>query len=176
MSSVLHPDDDRAAPTPEPRGVPWGSVAFLLVLLVFRFFVLERFVVEGSSMAATFEGGEHVLVNKVAYRVGDPVHGDVVVASANAVDVIKRVVAVGGETVEVRGCVVLVDGRVTLPAASGGCGPSTNPVAVPIGHVYLLGDNRDESLDSREFGPVPVSAVVGRVDVVAWPPSSWALP
>lgn len=156
--------------------MPWGSVAFLLALLVLRFFVLERFVVEGSSMSATFEGGEHVLVNKVAYRVGDPARGDVVVASANSVDVIKRVVAVGGETVEVRGCVVLVDDRAVLPTASGGCGPSTGPVEVPAGHVYLLGDNRDESLDSREFGPVPVSDVVGRVDVVAWPPSSWALP
>jgi signal peptidase I len=153
-----------------------GLVLFLLVMLALRFFVVERFVVEGSSMYETFHGGEHVLVNKVAYRIGAPARGDVVVASAGQVDVIKRVVAVGGETVEVRGCLVLVDGRTLPKVASDGCGPGTGPTAVPAGHVYLLGDNRGESLDSRGFGPVAVADVVGRVDVVVWPPSSWSLP
>lgn len=133
-------------------------------------------------MRPTLDGGERVLVNRFAYRIGDPGSGDLVVASVVGddgvrLDVIKRVVGLPGETVEVRGCRVLVDDRFVegfgqrLP-----CGPSARALRVPEGHVFLLGDNRGGSYDSRFFGTVPLEDVVGRVDVVLWPPPSWSLP
>lgn len=133
-------------------------------------------------MRPTLDGGERVLVNRFAYRLGGPVAGDLVVASVVGdggarFDVIKRVVGLPGETVEVRGCRVLVDERFVegflQPAP---CGPSAPAVRVPEDHVYLLGDNRGGSYDSRFFGTVPLDDLVGRVDVVLWPPPAWAFP
>lgn len=165
----------------------WSSAVLLALLVVtlVRALVVQQFVVTGPSMQTTFAGGERVAVNRLAYRFGEPVHGDVVVADVPGVVVIKRVVAVGGQSVAVSGCQVLVDGEVLregyLPAPgrgsdAAGCGPSVGELRVPSGHVFLLGDNRGVSSDSRMFGTVPVSSLVGRVDAVLWPPSAWSMP
>lgn len=166
------------------RWAEWPAtfVLAVLVTLFVRDVLVEQFVVEGSSMRPTFDGGEHVLVNRFAYRLGGPARGDLVVASVvgqdgGRLDVIKRVVGSPGETVEVSGCRVRVDGRfVARLEGSAPCGPSIAPLRVPAGHVFLLGDNRGNSYDSRFFGPVPLADVVGRVDVVLWPPRDWSLP
>lgn len=161
---------------------PLTIVLALLVALLVRGFLVQQFVVEGSSMVPTFAGGERVLVNRFVYRFTEPDRGDVVVASlerlGSSVEVVKRVVGLPGEMLEVRGCDVLVDDEVVFSVLEREipCGPVAAPLLVPEGHVYLLGDNRGNSLDSRAFGPVPLTGVVGRVDVVLWPPSAWSRP
>ena len=178
--------DESSVPGPSRRGrwFDWPLTLLLAVLvtLFVRDVLFQQFVVHGSSMQPTLSGGERVLVTRFAYRLGPPGTGDVVVASIRGedgerFDVIKRVVGVPGETVEVRDCSVLVDGvpRAEL-AQPAPCGDSALPVRVPEGHVYLLGDNRDGSYDSRMFGPVPLDDVVGRVDAVLWPPPAWSRP
>jgi signal peptidase I len=159
------------------------AVALLVAFLV-RTFVLQQFRVEGSSMYSTLEDGDRVFVNKLSYRLGDPSRGDVVVlhevSGASDDDLIKRVIAVAGETVEMSDCRVNVDGRaLTEPYLDSDvvtldrCGENFEPVLVPDGHVWVMGDNRGASDDSRRLGPIDEDELVGRAFVVFWPTSNW---
>ena len=156
----------------------------LLVAFVVRTFVLAHFVVDGTSMATTLHDGDRVFVNKLSYRLHDPNRGDVVVlhqiTGASERDLIKRVIALPGETIEVRSCQVLIDGRVLeepyldqAVVTPGNCGGETAPVTVPEDHVFVMGDNRGGSQDSRALGPIDEDDLVGRAFVVFWPRSSW---
>lgn len=182
------------APTPEKSGLSSGTRAFLdwvvvvvvalLVAFLVRTFVLAHFVVEGSSMHSTLETGDRVFVNKLSYRMHDPNRGDVVVlhevTGASERDLIKRVIALPGETIEMSNCEVKVDGRtlhepyldpevVTVED----CGLDFPPVLVPENHVFVMGDNRAGSQDSRAIGPIDENDLVGRAFVVFWPASHW---
>ncbi len=156
----------------------------LLVAFVVRTFVLAHFVVDGTSMVTTLHDGDRVFVNKLSYRLHDPNRGDVVVlhelTGTSERDLIKRVIALPGETIEVRNCEVLIDGRrldepyldpqVVTP---GNCGGDLAPTAVPDDHVFVMGDNRAGSLDSRNLGPIDEDELVGRAFVVFWPKADW---
>jgi signal peptidase I len=149
------------------------------VLLLARAFVAEPFAIPSTSMAPTLEPGEHVLADKLAYRLHAPRRGDLVVFRHPQTGevLLKRVVALGGQQVGIEDGALVVDGR--RPAE-----PFVRdkrlldsqyfgPVTVPRGSVFVLGDRRSDSIDSRRFGPVPVGDVIGRVDARIWPPSRW---
>jgi signal peptidase I len=158
----------------------------LLVAFVVRGFVLAHFVVDGQSMATTLDTGDRVFVNKLSYRLHDPNRGDVVVlhqiTGATERDLIKRVVALPGETIEMTGCIVRIttpgddtpqildepylDERDTNP---GDCGSDIAAQVVPEAHVFVMGDNRGGSQDSRNLGPIDEDDLVGRAFVVFWP-------
>ena len=156
--------------------------AFLL-----RVFVLQQFSVEGQSMLGTLHSGDRVIVNKLSYDLHDPRHGDIVVLkdikeSVEVRDLIKRVVALPGETVEYRNCGLIIDGLAVVEAyldpilvRSDHCGDSQPPVKVEAGHVFVMGDNRSASLDSRTLaiGQIPYDNLIGRAFVVVWPTSDW---
>ena len=189
------PTDGTPPPADESSKLPAGARAFfdwavvivvaLLVAFVVRTFVLAHFVVEGSSMYSTLETGDRVFVNKLSYRLHDPNRGDVVVlhqiTGASERDLIKRVIGLPGESVEVRNCTVLIDGRilnepyldpeVVTPTECGG--DYTLDGVVPDDHVFVMGDNRGGSQDSRVIGPVSEDDLVGRAFVVFWPQSNW---
>lgn len=159
-----------------------GGAAFLI-----RSFVVQRFFISGPSMLPTMHDGDQILVNKFSYRFGDPARGDVVVfdrittdgAVVQHDDLIKRVIATQGEVVEIRACVVFVDGSALDEPYLPEDGPSDlaercrmpdmEPVSVPAGDIFVMGDNRPESFDSRMFGPVDSHQVVGRAVAVIWP-------
>lgn len=156
----------------------------LAAALMIRGFVLAHFVVDGTSMASTLASGDRVFVNKLSYRIGDPQRGDVVVlhqiSGTSERDLIKRVIALGGEEIEIRSCEVRINGRIlTEPyldpsmTTSGSCGGDTTRTVVPLDHVYVLGDNRSGSQDSRAIGSVHTDDLVGRAFVVFWPRSNW---
>jgi signal peptidase I len=157
----------------------------LLVAFVVRTFVLAHFVVDGHSMDTTLHDGDRVFVNKLSYRLHDPNRGDVVVlheiTGAAERDLIKRVVALEGETIEMRNCEVRIDGEVLAepyldPAEIGTenlCGGDFGPIVVPEDHVFVMGDNRDGSQDSRAIGSIDEDDIVGRAFVVFWPTSHW---
>lgn len=176
----------------------WVMVIGVAVLIatVLRTFVVQQFYIAGPSMETTLFGNDRVLVNKLSYRFGDPSRGDVVVfdrvtGDGNTVqhdDLIKRVIGLAGEEVEIRSCDVYIDGvkieEPWLPAAmrdqdlspAERCGtPDVAVVVVGEGQVYLVGDNRPMSFDSRMFGPVDTNLIVGRAAVVIWPASDIAL-
>jgi signal peptidase I len=162
----------------------------LLVAFVVKGFVLAHFVVEGSSMFATLETGDRVFVNKLSYRLHDPNRGDVIVlhqvSGATERDLIKRVIALPGETIEMTSCIVRIsepgesapqvltepylDPAVVTPTS---CGGDFSPITIPADHVFVMGDNRAGSQDSRSLGPIDEDALVGRAFVVFWPRDNW---
>ena len=127
--------------------------AAALVLAV-RAWVAEPLRIPSDSMAPTLRPGDHVLVDKTAYRRGEPRPGELAVVRAPGSRelLLKRVVAVGGQTVG------LEDDSVFF-----------GPVRVPRGSVFVLGDNRADSVDSRSFGALGDEALVGRVATRLWP-------
>jgi signal peptidase I len=168
----------------------------LLLALVIRTFVVQAFKIPSGSMLPTLQIGDHLLVNKFIYGprleipftqislgrlpgLRAPRRGDVVVfvnPKDPSQDFIKRVVAVAGETVEMRQRHLYINGeRVDDPYATyrlGGVEKSQHfgPYVVPAGTVFAMGDNRDESSDSRFWGPVPIENIKGLAIIIYW---SW---
>jgi signal peptidase I len=156
-------------------------IAFVLVFGFVRPFVLEAFRIPSESMVPTLEVGDRVLANKFVYRLTEPERGEVVVfesvGEGDDQKLIKRVVGVAGDEVEVRNGTLLVNGEDreepylnrSLPfndSFNGSYGPSV----VPEGHVFVMGDNRANSADSRVFGPLPIENIEGEAFVRFWPP------
>ena len=173
------------------EGVPGGRFTLtvlicLLFLAFFSNFVMQPFQIPSSSMASSLRIGDRVLVNKLAYRFGsEPQRGDVVVFDGTGyfgnADYIKRVVGVGGDRVvccDQQGRLE-VNGRWVDESSFlyPGDNPSSVPfdVVVPEGTLFLLGDHRGDSSDSRDHlgspggGMIPLDAVIGRADWIIWP-------
>lgn len=146
----------------------------ILIALFINAFLAQATVVRGQSMEPTLHDNERVIVEKISYRLtGGPHRGDVVVLRLDGPRdmLIKRVVALPGETVAVQSGQVFVDGMpLTEPWAVRQGGPDYPPTVVPEGHVFVLGDNRGHSNDSRSFGPVPLANIIGHAVFVYWPP------
>jgi signal peptidase I len=146
----------------------------VLIALFVNVFVAQAMVVHGPSMQPNLHYDQRVMVEKVTYRlIHGPRRGDVVVIDVPGEDesLIKRVVALPGETVEVRGGQVFVDGQLQEePWTTRQGGPDYPPTVMPPLHVFVLGDNRGSSRDSRSFGPVSVDQIVGRAWFIYWPP------
>jgi signal peptidase I len=146
----------------------------VLIALFVNVFVAQAMVVHRPSMQPNLHYDQRVMVEKVTYRLmHGPRRGDVVVIDVPGEDepLIKRVVALPGETVEVRGGRVFVDGQLQEePWTTRQGGPDYPPTVMPPLHVFVLGDNRGSSRDSRSFGPVSVDQIVGRAWFIYWPP------
>lgn len=153
-----------------------------LILAVVLYFginaVSVRVRVDGFSMNPTLQDGEYILVNRLAYKLGSPARGDIVVFSFPMdpkQDLIKRVIGLPGETISVQGGKVMVNGMpldepyIAAPPIYDGTWE------VPEGQLFVLGDNRNESKDSHEWGLLPMQNVVGRAILIYWPPTQWQL-
>lgn len=154
----------------EGRGLlEFALILFLCVVLMFgvvRPFVAEVFRIPSESMSPTLEVGDSVLAAKFAYRVADPERGDLAVFNGPDGTTIKRVVALPGDTVAVRDGVLVVNGEPKRePYVDYNLTDSSffGPERVPAGHVFVMGDNRSNSRDSRAFGPVPEEDLTGKV-------------
>ena len=142
-----------------------AAVALLAVLLLTA---LEPLRVTSGSMSPTLVAGDQVLVDKVSIRLRPPTQGDLVVfRDPQHHDlVVKRVVALGGQNVSIEDAVLVVDGVIrTEPQVDQSRIDSTyfGPITVPRDAVFVLGDNRSESIDSRTYGAIPLDELVGRV-------------
>jgi signal peptidase I len=152
-----------------------GAIAVLLLVAI-RIFVAEPFRIPSESMAPTLEPGDQALVTKVG---GAPHRGDLVAFHAPRTGevMLKRVVAVGGDTVGLEDGVLVVNGR--RPAEPYVADPDAidsvyfGPVKVAQGSLFVLGDNRGNSDDSRDYGTVPERSVIGRATARVWPPGRW---
>jgi signal peptidase I len=136
-----------------------------------------RVVVEGPSMRPTLISGEWIVVNRAAYKVGAPRRGDVVVflppTDAQTDDLIKRVIGLPGETVETRGGNVWIDGRRLEEPYILGTTSTEGQWRLGPDELFVMGDNRGLSLDSRTFGPISMDKVVGKALFIYWPPTEW---
>lgn len=171
----------------------------LIVAVVIKTFLIQAFFIPSGSMIPTLEIDDRVMVNKLAYTFGDPEPGDIIVfdspfddddnqeslvdkvvrnvaeslglRTAAAEDLIKRIIAVGGDTIEINDNTVFVNG-VALDEpylATDSVMDDMEAQAIPEGMVWVMGDNRSRSQDSRRFGPIDESHIIGRAFVRMWP-------
>jgi len=168
----------------------------ILIALFIRTFVVQAFKIPSGSMKPTLLVGDHILVNKFTYGVkipfvrktlipvGAPKQGDIVVfiyPEDRSKDFIKRVIAVSGDTVQIKNKQIYVNGEIYRDSVGvylddriipGSMQPRDNfgPVRVPSGHLFVMGDNRDQSYDSRFWGFVDLKDVMGKAFIIYW---SW---
>lgn len=161
-------------------------VISLAVFVILYQFAAQPHKVRGASMEPSYHDGEYILTEKVSYYFEEPARGDVVVfkfPKNKELDYIKRIIALPGETVAIRDNQIFVDGRrLTEPYLAPGTFTSghttiTNGSAftVPADAYVVMGDNRERSSDSREWGAVTREDIVGRAFFRYWPPSEIGL-
>jgi signal peptidase I len=197
--TATHDDEERWSVLSAAREFAILVVTAIVIAVVVKTFVAQAFFIPSGSMLPQLQIDDRVVVSKISYRLHDPRRGDIVVFDApggspedsapmlrralrgiaesigivapSTDEYIKRVVALPGERVEGVGGKVLVDGRELVePYLPPGAATSDFPaVVVPPDTVFVLGDNRANSADSRVFGPVPMSTVVGRAIGRVWP-------
>ncbi|HET6954804.1 MAG TPA: signal peptidase I, partial [Acidimicrobiales bacterium] len=174
--------------TPPPRSLrrtilEWVAVigGGVLIALVVEAFFVQAFWIPSPSMVPTLEVGDRVLVNKLSYKLHDVHRGDVVVfrrppaashgGEDEIKDLIKRVIAVEGDTIEGRDGKVYVNGeRIEEPYLVDDTATDNLPLTtIPEGKVFVMGDNRTDSEDSRVFGPIDEDSIVGRAVVKVLP-------
>ena len=171
--------DKRNKPSTTRNLVEWVVILAVagLATFVVKAFLVQAFFIPSPSMVPTLEVHDRVLVNKLSYRLHDVHRGDVVVFErppndAGAIrDLIKRVVATGGDTIETRGDTLYVnDKAVKEPyVRTSSIGSPVTRRTIPSGQVFVMGDNRTNSSDSRVFGPIEENSIVGRAFVKIWP-------
>jgi signal peptidase I len=176
--------------------LPGLLLAALIVAVLIKTFIIQPFYIPSESMEHTLEVDDKVMVSKLAYRFGDIERGDIVVfetgpeleesvpeaviqsvldalgiRTSGREDLIKRVIAIGGDEIEIRDNRVLVNGTaIDEPyLVEDVFMADMPPRTVPEEHIWVMGDNRNQSSDSRVFGPVSVESVVGQAIVRIWP-------
>lgn len=161
--------------------------AIVLASYLLRTFVFQSYEIPSASMEETIMTGDLVFSEKVSYRFGDPAPGDIVTFEDPEIPsrtLIKRVIATEGQTVDLKDGSVYIDGLKQFEPYTDGK-PSyplansseeiTYPYTVPAGEVWVMGDNRTNSQDSRYFGSVPVSSISGKAVLVYWPIDQFGL-
>ena len=140
--------------------------------------ISSRVRVDGFSMNPTLQDGEYVLVSKLSYRIGKPQHGDIIVfkyPGQPPQDLIKRIIGLPGDKVEVQGTNVYVNG-VILDEPYIAASPVYQGIwLVPEGQLFVLGDNRNDSSDSHSWGLLPMDNVIGKAVLIYWPPPEWSI-
>jgi signal peptidase I len=194
-TSGKHRRKDKEPKSATATLVEWALVigGAVVLAIVVKAVLLQAFYIPSESMYPTLQRGDRVLVNKLSYRLHDVNRGDIVVferppseTATDIPDLIKRVVGLSGEQIVIEGGRVLVDGEpleesylpegvtTTADNAPNQC-PREDPCLVPEGEVWVMGDNRNDSKDSRYFGTIDEDTIVGRAFVVVWPLNRFGL-
>jgi signal peptidase I len=172
-------------------------VVAVVIAVLLRTFVIATFSIPSGSMEPTLQIGDRIVVDKLSYHLHGADTGDIIVfgtppdedcAGPPVADLVKRVIGLPGQTISLSEGQVYIDGKLLaepwLPPSvrqETYPGPSNDPYSlhqafrIPAGDVYVMGDNRPESCDSRYWGPVPESTIVGKVDLRIWPLSRLGL-
>jgi len=140
--------------------------------------VSARIRVDGASMEPTLQSGEFVIVNKLAYVIGQPKTGDVIVfhfPRDPEQEYIKRVIGLPGDQVVIQEGRVTVNGQLLEEEYIAASPVYEATLDVPSDSLFVLGDNRNNSSDSHSWGPVPVEYVVGKAVLIYWPPTEWGM-
>ena len=179
--------EEQAQPETQPEHTEdWKRFALdileTIVLAVVLYFginaVSARVRVDGFSMNPTLQNGEYILVNRLAYKTGQPERGDIIVFSFPAdegQDLIKRVIGLPGETVKIGDGIVTINGQELREPYIAQDPLYYGEWPVPEGYLFVLGDNRNDSRDSHQWGLLPLENVIGKSVVIYWPPSEWKI-
>jgi len=179
--------DDEPIPVEPQEGDSSAWIQFIrdlfetIILAVVLFFAINavsaRVRVDGFSMRPTLQDGEYVLVNRLAFKAGIPDRGDIIVFESplNKQDLIKRVIGLPGETVKIFQEQVIVDGQVLSEPYIAAAPVYNGEWKVPDDHLFVLGDNRNDSSDSHAWGLLPIENVIGKAILIYWPPPEWGV-
>jgi signal peptidase I len=177
--------DERTQPLTSPENdVNWGrfsldileTLILAIVLFVAINAVSARVRVDGESMLPTLQNGEFILVNKLSYRFGDVQRGDIIVFDYPRnpqEELIKRVIGLPGDHVLIQNQQVLVNGQTLSEGYISAAPLYAGEWTVDDGHLFVLGDNRNDSSDSHSWGLLPFENVVGKAVLIYWPPPFW---
>ncbi len=169
---------------PLEEKVSWGRIIFdvieTLALAVLLFFginaISARVRVDGFSMLPTLEDSEFVLVSKINYQLASVERGDIIVfhfPMDPEQELIKRVIGLPGDVVNVQNGIVSVNGLALEEPYIAAAPAYSGEWDVPDGHLFVLGDNRNDSSDSHFWGYLPFEKVVGKAVIIYWPPPLW---
>jgi len=174
----------RPRPSGKRRAVEWLVIVAIAVsvALVMRVFVVQTFYIPSPSMSPTLKVGDRILVNKLAYRLHGVGRGDIVVfrrppsedCGTPVADLVKRVIGLPGETISDKNGTLFINGKVLpepwLPKNDANTfTPSFGPVKIGPDSYFVMGDNRNVSCDSRYWGTVNRSLIIGKVEMRIWP-------
>ena len=170
-------------------------VVALVAAVLLRTFVVQTFYIPSGSMEPTLQVGDRILVDKLSYHLHGVDRGNIVVfrrpADENCggppvADLVKRIIGLPGETISLSQGHVLIDGKrldeswlpnsaqgTTSPGPSGTSYNLSEPYVIPANSYFVMGDNRADSCDSRYWGPIARSLIVGKVDLRMWPITSF---
>lgn len=180
---VRLPSPETAAepvPNRQPTSVVAREIIETLLLTFFIFWlvnsVVGRYRIDGNSMNPTLLNNEYLLISNFAYQLDEPERGDIVVFKHphSELNLVKRVVGLPGETVEVQNGTVSVNGQLMSEPYIMAPPTYNNSWTVPAGEYFVLGDNRNHSSDSSAWGFLPEENILGRAELVYWPPKDWA--
>lgn len=184
----LLPDDfvepeEEIPPRPRLRRARWLRELLETILIFAIVYVLvnlltARFIVDGSSMAPNLATGEYVIVNRVAYLLDNPQRGDVVVVQSpdeQDIDLIKRLIGLPGETIEISAGLVHVNGTALNEPYLNAQPRYQGTWTLGENEYFVLGDNRNNSRDSHNFGPLPGASLIGQAAAIYWPPEAWKI-
>lgn len=150
----------------------------LAIIIPVRYFLIQPFYVKGASMEPNFHDHEYLIINEIGYRLGEPQRGDIIVFRYPRDPrqyFIKRIIGLPGETVIIRdGKVFITTPDITDPTIISESyvdthTPGNKEVTLGVDEYFVLGDNREASLDSRNFGPVPRRLIIGKAWLRGWP-------
>jgi len=176
--------EEQAQPEAQPeQKEDWKRFALdileTIVLAVILYFginaISARVRVDGFSMNPTLQNGEYILVNRLAYKTGEPDRGDIIVFSQDGQDLIKRVIGLPGETVNISEGIVTINGQELQEPYIAQDPLYVGEWAVPEGYLFVLGDNRNDSRDSHQWGLLPVENIIGKSVLIYWPPPEWKI-
>lgn len=141
-------------------------------------FVAQVSIVQGYSMEPNLHTDQRLIIDKLSYEFHEPARGDIVVVNVpdSEIPLIKRVIALPGELIEIRRGQVFIDGNLLEePYLVNNDNRSYGPLQVPEEHLFVMGDNRPDSRDSRAFGAVDVYRILGKAQLSIWPPEDMGL-
>ena len=172
-----YPHDDPANPRRFILDIIETAVLAIVLYLIIQT-LTQRIKVDSTSMVPTLHPSDYVVVNKLAYLLGKPHRGDIIVfkypPDPTQIPYIKRVIGLPGDQIHITAGRVYINGVIltepylVVPTNSGG------DWTVPENNLFVLGDNRNGSSDSRAWGMVPMGNVIGKAEVIYWPPQHWA--
>ncbi len=145
----------------------------VLIALFINVYIAEAAEIEaGPSMQPNLFAGYRIMTEKISYYLHEPRRGDIVVIDRpeDEGNLIKRVIGLAGETIEVRTGHTYINGEsIDEPWVTYFGGRDIPTMVIPEGHIFIMGDNRSNSRDSRDIGPVPIEAIIGRGWFIYWP-------
>jgi len=158
----------------------WFKAIFIAVFIAFflHTFVFATSIVEGESMEPTLEDGERLIFNKFVYMIDEPERGDIIIIQQTDKNYVKRIIALPGETIEIRNSNLYIDGtryeETFLDKEDAIHTGNFGPIFIPEEKYFVMGDNREISKDSRNgLGYIQRDEIIGKSEIIIFPFSEW---